>query len=359
VAGQPSQRSDCAIALCADAKYFPPAYALALSLVRQQTKPHDVYLLTEPGPHLDRVPGDVPFTVLTPDFADRIPIIPGLVHNFTSFGFLRLFLAELLEGYRRILYLDCDVRVDGPLQPLFDIDLKGAAFAAVDDVLTFYPPLLAKQIPHRAALGIANEPYFNSGVLLVDAERWKRARMGSVAIECLARLGTLVKMPDQDALNVAFCKQWLPLSPRWNFPFHAYESDIEALIKPVVRHHLQQKPWVRHQIVPKRERRHFRAAMQDTPFRDFVESTAHQHKRWIEWRLKRFLQDATFFLPASQQRIQERDDWHSYRAMGGPSLAAFILDNVRSGRFADVDQGISTIDIGKLVALTRSQISAA
>ena len=228
----PSRSSDCAIVLCADRKFFAPAYSVCMSLVRHQPERNDIYLLTEEGPHLQKVPSDVPFNVMTPEFVHRLPNIPEIWHHWTPFAFLRLFLPDIIPGYRRILYLDCDIRIEGSVAPLFGLDMKGAAIAAVDDVMTFFKPTIRSEIAPvekgRRALGFGpDEPYFNSGVLLIDCDRWQRDRMTDAATDCIVRLRTHLLLDqdvlnviqlDQDVLNVIFRKAWLPLSPRWNFP---------------------------------------------------------------------------------------------------------------------------------------------
>ena len=134
----PSRTSDCAIVLCADRKFFAPAYAVCMSLVLQQPERNDIYLLTEEGVHLQKVPTDVPFNVMTPEFVSRLPNIPELWQPLTPFAFLRLLLTDVIPGYRRILYLDSDIRVDGSVAPLFKLDMKGTTIAAVDDVISYF-----------------------------------------------------------------------------------------------------------------------------------------------------------------------------------------------------------------------------
>jgi lipopolysaccharide biosynthesis glycosyltransferase len=347
--GPPFRNSDSAVVLCADRKYFAPAYVVCMSLVRDQPERHDIYLLTEAGPHLDRVPQDVPFNILTPDFIGRLPNIPELFDRLTPFTYLRLFVADILEGYRRVLYLDCDIRVDGSIAPLLRLDMKGAPFAAVDDGVTFYRPSIEAGLPHLDELGFRpGEPYLNAGVLLIDCDRWRRDRMTRAAIDCMNRLGTIAKFHDQDVLNVAFRASWLPLSPRWNFPDFAFETDVEDIIKPVVYHHIFVKPW-QFETANRRETRRFREALRSTPYGDFLKKpTFHQIKRVVEARAKHVIQNATFFLPSSRKRIRIKV---RARSNIGQEVVAHIIKNVRSHRFADIDQNISVVDVPALSSL--------
>lgn len=348
---------DCAVVVCADRKFFPAAYLLCVSLMREQPERHDVYLLTEPGPHLDRVPADVSFRIQTPNFIGRLPNVPGLLDRLGPFTFLRLFVADMFEDYRRVLYLDCDIRVDGSIAPLLRLDMKGAAIAAVDDVMTYWHPgmVVGTPHPHLAALGFEPEwPYFNAGVMLLDCERWRRDQMTSAALECLSRLGPMAVHCDQDALNVAFRAQWLPLSPRWNFPAVAFETGVETVLKPVLYHHTHYKPWIFGRAI-RREAKKFRQAMRSTPYHPFHERpTPHRVKRLIEGRIKELIQNATFFLASSRKRIEERKRMEARTPSVVRSGTAYIVKSVESHRFADVDQKISVIDVAALSALVNA-----
>jgi lipopolysaccharide biosynthesis glycosyltransferase len=342
-------QNDCAIVLCANHAYFPPAYALAMSLARDQAVRHDTYILTEAGTHLQRLPHDVPFKVLTPEFINQLPNVPERWHPFTQFAYLRLFIPGIVEGYRRVLYLDCDIRIDGALAPLLTIDMQGATIAAVDDVCTYFKSPVKERITgleklrgERQTLGLdPKDPYFNSGVLLIDCEQWQRERMTDVTIDCMARLRAF----DQDVLNVVFRNAWLPLSPRWNFPVQVFETDVETVIKPVVYHNFL-KAW-KFDEANRREAAYFQQAVRNTPYSDFVQRPSfRQLRRYTETRAKRLLQYATFFLPSSQQRIRALNASYYQRA-----VAAYLVENVKSRRFADVAQGISKIDVPALSAL--------
>ena len=170
--------------------------------------------------------------------------------------------------------------------------------------------------------------------------------MTNAAIDCMIRLGGSLNLYDQTILNIMFRNAWLPLSPRWNFPTTAFETDVEALIRPVLYHHMWAKPW-KFGHASRREVAHFREAIRKTPYRDFKERLSpRQVKRLAENRVKELIQYATFFLPSSYERIQARSRSHIQRA-----AAKHVIENVRSRRFADVDQNISVIDVAALSSL--------
>ncbi|KAL1939691.1 hypothetical protein VTO73DRAFT_9724 [Trametes versicolor] len=102
----------------------------------------------------------------------------------------------------RVLYLDADVLIRGDLRELWDTDLQGKPIAAAVDV--GFP------VGHD---GVKQPPYFNAGVLLMDLTTIRK-RLDE--LNALAATMKDSRMQDQDALNVHFGTDWLPLSLQWN-----------------------------------------------------------------------------------------------------------------------------------------------
>ena len=154
----------------------------------------------------------------------------------------RLFAPQILVA-DRLLYLDVDVVIDGPLDELFSLDMRGAALAATYDVAI--EEALDRRVEKIPANGRpAGARYFNSGMLLIDRKRWLER---DVAAEALAffpkRLG--LGYLDQDFLNFLF-PDWLPLSPRWNCLIPFLEAGLQGAINPRVVHVTGfVKPWHR------------------------------------------------------------------------------------------------------------------
>lgn len=118
--------------------------------------------------------------------------------------YLRLFLPDRLTG--RILYLDADTLILRSLRDVVTVDMAGHALAACPS------PSPAR---HNQLLGRpAETPYFNAGVLLIDAERWREQTFGQ-RISDLLRSRDLPYF-DQDALNTVCGGDFLHLESRWN-----------------------------------------------------------------------------------------------------------------------------------------------
>ena len=163
----------------------------------------------------------------------------------TEASYLRLALPAAFAGaYRRLLYLDADVFIQGgDFSRLLDLDLGGAAVAAVRDNSQWRTPGRRPDSFRRLGLP-ASVPYFNSGVLLIDTAAFGAAR---VLERCLAfaaehppeRIGL-----DQDLVNAVLRGDWAELSPVWNWQYTWASRLTEAMEGAHVVHFIgPKKPW--------------------------------------------------------------------------------------------------------------------
>jgi lipopolysaccharide biosynthesis glycosyltransferase len=193
---------------------------------------------------------DVCFTPMSASRLEGLPVprFPGTKH-LNAWIFARLFLSELLPpDVERVLYLDADVLVRADVGELATTELGSAPLAAVRDE---YVGSISGS-PGLVDCGVAGldgaEPYFNSGVLLLDLPRWREERLGERTLQFLARHREHVRLPEQDALNALVAGRWTPLDPSWNvligesrkFDPAAAPDPVEAKILHFVGAH---KPW--------------------------------------------------------------------------------------------------------------------
>jgi hypothetical protein len=59
-------------------------------------------------------------------------------------------------------------------------------------------------------------PNFNSGVLVMDLDRWRAESIGTETLRYVADQAGRIAHSDQTALNAVLRGRWLPLHPRWN-----------------------------------------------------------------------------------------------------------------------------------------------
>lgn len=162
--------------------------------------------------------------------------------------YFRLILPNMLPAtVKKIIYLDCDITCRGPIRELYDVDLKGNIVGACEDhVLS---PRMGLCYLNKV---YAENFYFNSGMLLIDCEAWRRNHTTEKCIEYLNNEHPMHF--DQDTLNSVLQGRWLHLSYRWNFmaDFHsAYFGQREFCMDmdktypyyPVLVHFTGVKPW--------------------------------------------------------------------------------------------------------------------
>lgn len=128
--------------------------------------------------------------------------------HFTRAMYAKIFIPEIVQGVSdRVLYLDCDTLVTGPVAELARMRFGGYSLAAAQDLA--YSLWAA-----RCRL----EDYFNSGVLLFDVLAWKKQ---GLAMRCVDLAKSIVSgggafYGDQDLLNLVSKGRYLRLDPAYN-----------------------------------------------------------------------------------------------------------------------------------------------
>ncbi|MFO1107393.1 MAG: glycosyltransferase [Amaricoccus sp.] len=179
----------------------------------------------------------------------------------TEAAYLRLALpAALARDYRRLLYLDADIFVQGGnVSALLEAGLGGRPIAAVRDNKQWRSP--GRRPASFQRLGLPALPYFNSGVQLIDVAAFREQE---VLERCLAfaaahppeQIGL-----DQELINAVLLGGWAELSPVWNWQYTWASRLSEAMVGANIVHFIgSKKPWTHDQgELPLRFRRAYRA----------------------------------------------------------------------------------------------------
>ena len=109
--------------------------------------------------------------------------------------------------------MDVDLLVLRDIAELWQYDLQGRPLAAVPDYGIIASRRLMKQKQNVIGLQLHSK-YFNSGVVIMDLEQWRKHGYAKQVIE-LAAAGNLPHH-DQDALNKVFMGNWIALPLKWN-----------------------------------------------------------------------------------------------------------------------------------------------
>jgi lipopolysaccharide biosynthesis glycosyltransferase len=221
----------CVLLTC-DCAYLQPAWFVASQFMAVAEFDADVIIcsgedLGPPGiPNIQHLQIDVP---------DFIKLLPQS-ERLREFAYWRIPAIETLaQTYERILYLDTDVFVNsGRICELFKLNMRGHVVAAARDVHQTVRP--GRRVAEYEALGLSHSPYFNSGVLLVDAARWREQRGYARMAELCSVHGQALSRHDQSLLNLAFKDNWLELSPVWNWQYSQRNSFLTEWASPRLIH---------------------------------------------------------------------------------------------------------------------------
>lgn len=191
--------------------------------------------------------------------------------------YARLLVDRMVDGsVERILYLDCDTLVRAPIEELYEADMRGKPVAAVRDTLGAFI-VGGRDLREKRDLFDVADPYFNSGVVLIDIPRWRDTQILDQLEQRMAD-GTVARLyGDQDFLNLVFKNNWERLPPSWNMI--DARAAHEGLDPNLVHYTGKQKPW--HLVSTVAFRRLYRHMMTNELFYRFMR---HRWKHY--WRRK-------------------------------------------------------------------------
>ena len=122
-------------------------------------------------------------------------------------AYLRLFFPDQFPQIPKFLYLDCDLVVKRDVRELFAVALGQYPVGAVHDIW-------ARE--YMTWAGIPDEDCFNSGVLLVNALKFKEQNIAQRVINFVRTHESQVTCANQDGLNAVLWRNWLRLPTKWN-----------------------------------------------------------------------------------------------------------------------------------------------
>lgn len=172
-------------------------------------------------------------------------------HISSDATFFRYFISEMIDVdvAPKVLYLDCDLVVSGPLDVLFEYDLGDHFVAACADNL---------------ALHHYNNADFNAGVMLFNIPLCKKERITQKALQITRDYHEILPDGDQTVLNILFKDRWLPLPNGFNYLVgaemyftkagHEHLIDRTDDLLPLILHfNTEYKPWLPYPELPFRE----------------------------------------------------------------------------------------------------------
>ena len=139
---------------------------------------------------------------------------PNLAH-FSLNSYFRYLIADLKPEIKKALYIDADMLICGDVAEIYKTDMKGRGIAAVPYIQEELR--LASFLKHKKNLGLQKDHlYFNSGLMLMDCEYWRKNNISKLLFDKTAELCGKLQMPDQDVLNVVFENNYAILPKQFN-----------------------------------------------------------------------------------------------------------------------------------------------
>lgn len=241
------------IAMAFDDAFWAPTYATMRSICltthhpkqlrfhllhRKLTPEHHAAIASiadEYGAHLNFIDIDAR-GILT----ERIASFPRIrLRRLNPIVYARLFLGDLIDpAITRLLYLDSDLFIREALDPLFGMDMKGHAIAAVLQPDRMHV-IAGRDLRQRNAFSMA-DPYFNAGVMLIDMAQYRQMNFSAELARLPAEELALFYY-DQDMINFCFRGRILELDTRWNL--QNAEPAHEVLNPAIVHYSANPKPW--------------------------------------------------------------------------------------------------------------------
>lgn len=191
------------------------------------------------------------------EFEKRIPF-DFATSGYNSIVLARLFLCSYLPSdLERVLYLDCDIIVNGSIKELETISFGQNLAAAV--------PELYMPADKKALIGFGkDETYYNAGVFLVNLTMWRAKDIETVFMKYYHAMKGRLLYNDQDILNHCCKGKILTLSHTYNlstnlyyFPRYfvrklqpAYDTSSavkysQILSAPAIIHYMgDERPWI-------------------------------------------------------------------------------------------------------------------
>lgn len=153
----------------------------------------------------------------------------------------RLALPTLLKSSKKVLYLDCDVVVNDSLRELWNLNLENS-YAAVVDEGKFNP----KAYDYKRRIGMKiDAPYFNSGVMLINLEKWRSDNLEQKLFEYIVSCNHPLVLPDQDVLNKVLSGKITTIAEKWNFlvPEFLFLKKTSSNAPVIFHFATRTKPW--------------------------------------------------------------------------------------------------------------------
>lgn len=182
---------------------------------------------------------------------EKFKNFPTRLH-FSIDMYTRFLIPELKPELKKVIYSDVDVIFNDDIQKLADEDLGDYIIGAVPYTFGYINPNKSEIKSYHKRLKLSNEhKYFESGLLLIDVELWKKSNITKKLIkEATANHPSVILTPDQDVFNIIFDNNYKKLSNKYIVVPHRkkiMQTDLtsrKSIENPFIVHYAgSNKPW--------------------------------------------------------------------------------------------------------------------
>lgn len=178
--------------------------------------------------------------------------------------YYRLFIATLFPKYKKAIYLDGDITILRDIADMYNKDLKNNLVGAVVDEVVSHSEVFCEHM--EKGLGVDSSKYFNSGVLLMNLEAFRKEKIEQKFIYLLKNYPFSPLCPDQDYLNFLCQGKVLFMEKGWDkMPIEDETFDENDLY--LVHYNMFQKPWRYYDVLFDK---YFWDVAKRTPFYDYM-----------------------------------------------------------------------------------------
>lgn len=252
-------------ALCFNDRYVPYACVTIKSIVEAMHKDDNVYIhLLTNGELSDRSRKNINRSAKSASRIDQVNVRFYDIKEDTEIAMLpetviqiwgitawyRVLLPRLLSiNIHRVLYLDCDVIVNTPLDELFTMDISNTSLGGCVDVILNYDDSVYKRLQYNKSKG-----YICSGILLLNLDYWRQNNLEKQLLNYAIKNVSKLKFFDQDTINYVCRDSKIILPPKYGvmtqyFTYKAFLKEHtgeirEMMESPAIIHYAGFQPWI-------------------------------------------------------------------------------------------------------------------
>ena len=153
--------------------------------------------------------------------------------------YYRLFIPTLFPEHKKAIYLDSDIVLNRDIADMFETDIKDNYLGAVLDEVIWSNPDFTFYA--RNALGVTEKEYFNSGVLIMNLDKFREDDIENDFYNYVNSYNFGTVAPDQDYLNCKCHGKVTYLDKGWNkMPMGKKLADNELFL---IHYNMFMKPW--------------------------------------------------------------------------------------------------------------------